>query len=318
MKIIILLFIALSTSHISFAQSAHLFGQKISDTVTLFAPGIISDEFSNRDMTISPDGNELYYTIQHSNGALSFIMHMKKENNKWSKAEVAVFSGKYNDLEPAFSPNGNQLFFSSNRPLNGKGDSIKDYDLWCIHKVSGKWGVPVNLGSIVNSSKDEFYPSVSKNGTIYFTRDMGKAKEDIVFAQYRNGQYDSARSLPSQINTDGFEFNAFVSPDEDYIIFSGYNRPDGFGSADLYLSIRDEKGEWNVARNLGNKINSSFLDYCPFVSFDKKYFFFTSKRNRIKSPMKSPLNFKQLKNLLQNPQNGSDDIYCIDFNTIKM
>ncbi len=317
MKIIILLFIALSTSHIS-AQSGNIFGQQISDTVILFAPGIISDEFSNRDMAISPDGNELFYTIQHSNGALSFIMHMKKENNKWSKAEVAVFSGKYNDLEPAFSPNGNQLFFSSNRPLNGKGDSIKDYDLWCIHKVSGKWGVPVNLGNIINSSKDEFYPSLSKNGTIYFTRDMGKAKEDIVFAQYRNGQYDSARSLPPQINTDGFEFNAFVSPDEDYIIFSGYNRSDGFGSADLYLSIKDAKGEWSAAKNLGNKINSSFLDYCPFVSFDKKYFFFTSKRNGIKSPMKTPLNFKQLKAVLLNPQNGLDDIYCIDFNAIKM
>ena len=86
----------------------------------LFAPGIVSDQYGNRDMAISPNGDELFYTIQYRGGfAFSVIMHSKKVNNKWSSPEVAFFSGQYNDEEPAFSPDGTKLYFSSNRPITG-------------------------------------------------------------------------------------------------------------------------------------------------------------------------------------------------------
>ena len=146
---------------------------------------------------------------------------------------------------------------------------------------------------------------------------MRKTKEDIVFTRNINGKYDSIQRLPKEINTDGFEFNAFVSPDEDYIVFSGYNRADGFGSADLYISRKDENGKWIQAKNMGSKINSPFLDYCPFISFDGKSFFFTSKRNKIKSPMKNAVDFKQLENILTSPANGADDIYWIKWDALK-
>ena len=311
MKYSVTLFAFLLAGLVCSAQVHEYLNEKPPDSIALFGPGKVSDEFSNRDMAISPDGTELFYTIQHGNGALSFVMYIKKENNKWTSPEVAFFSGKYNDLEPAFSFDGNKLYFSSNRPLDNKNDSVKDYDIWSVSKSAGKWEAPVNLGRVVNSNKDEFYPSVSRGGNIYFTRDMEKSKEDIVVCYFKNGEYDSAQSLPPAINSAGFEFNAFVSPDEQYIIFSGHNRSDGFGSADLYISKRNKAGEWIKAENLGKKINSAALDYCPFVSSDNKYFFFTSKRSRIKSPMKNKLNFKELKQLLNNSKNGLDDIYWI-------
>src|SRR5205823_2129770 len=77
--------------------------QPPSHTPVLFAPDIISNEFGNRDMAISPNGDELFYTIQYGRGLISVVMHSKKNNGKWSTPEVASFSGIYNDLEPAFS-----------------------------------------------------------------------------------------------------------------------------------------------------------------------------------------------------------------------
>ncbi len=50
-----------------------------SDTPGIFAPGIISDGFANRDMSISPDGNDLFYTIQWYFGLYSVIFHSQKK-----------------------------------------------------------------------------------------------------------------------------------------------------------------------------------------------------------------------------------------------
>src|SRR5690242_11058049 len=140
-----------------------------SDMPVLFAPDIISNEFGNRDMAISPKGDELFYTIQYGRGLISVIMHSKKINGKWSEPQVASFSGVYNDLEPAFSFDGLKLFFVSNRALNNEGKP-KDYDVWFVTNQNGEWINPQNVGAPVNSDKDEFYPSLAKNGDIYFTR----------------------------------------------------------------------------------------------------------------------------------------------------
>src|SRR6478735_5026823 len=94
------------------------------DTPKVFGPGIISDGFSNRDMALSPDGNDLYYTLQWSYGLFSVILHSKKINGEWTKPETASFSGRFNDLEPAYSPDGQKLYFTSNRSLPGS-DSVK-------------------------------------------------------------------------------------------------------------------------------------------------------------------------------------------------
>src|SRR5436190_7033927 len=75
-----------------------------SDTPEIFAPGIISDQYGNRDITISPGGDELFFTLQYSRGLISAILYSQKINGKWTSPEVASFSGLYNDLEPAFSP----------------------------------------------------------------------------------------------------------------------------------------------------------------------------------------------------------------------
>src|SRR5215218_5747782 len=81
----------------------------------VFAPNFISDGFENRDMTISPKGDELFFTIQHK--AFSVIMYSKKTGSTSSQPQVADFSGRFKDLEASFSAEGNKIFFSSNRPL---------------------------------------------------------------------------------------------------------------------------------------------------------------------------------------------------------
>ena len=222
------------------------------DSIKLFAPGTISNEFGNRDMAISPDGNEIFYTMQYARGLISVIMHTKKINGKWSTPEVASFSGIYNDLEPAFSFDGTKLFFVSNRALNNEGKT-KDYDIWFVTKENGDWVQPGNVGAPVNSEKDEFYPSITKQGNIYFTRAVEGREEDILFSRFLNGKYEDPKALPNAINSVNDEFNAFIDPNEQFIIFSVYGRKDDNGGGDLYMSKKNEKGEWMQAVNLAQQ-----------------------------------------------------------------
>ena len=279
----------------------------------LFAPNEISDELGNRDMAISPSGDEVFYTNQYRGGVFSTIMYSKKNNGKWSKPEVANFCSRFNDLEPAFSPDGRKLYFASSRPTNG--EEQKDYDIWFVTKEKGIWGNPKNLGAPVNTAKDEFYPSIAQTGNIYFTREMVGMGEDIVVCKANGSTYDSARSLPT-INSLGGEFNAFVDPAERYIIFTGYKRNGNIGTGDLFISRKNEKGEWGDGINLGEKVNTGGITYCPFISPDKKYFFFTSSRGIFKPPFTEKQKIGQLKKIINGPMNGWDNIYWMNADSV--
>ncbi len=231
-------------------------------------------QFSVRDFALSPKQDELFITVESNKNIFSSILHLTKDGKKW-KVELAPFSGTYGDIEPTFSPDGNTLYFASNRPLQ-KDSAIKDFDIWKTEKIKGIWSEPENLGAPINTDANEFYPAVTTNGKLYFTaayKENAVGKEDIWMSRLENGIYTTPVALPETVNSTLYEFNAFVSPDDSYIIFTSYGREDDFGGGDLYISKKDAKGEWLAAKNLGAKINSKGLDYCPFVSFDKKVSF---------------------------------------------
>ncbi|MFC0513908.1 hypothetical protein ACFFGT_06845 [Mucilaginibacter angelicae] len=313
---LILLFIFMLITGSGFAQVTYPDASLPADTPRLFAEGILTDGLSNRDFTISPKGDEIFFTLQQPRFITSTILQIQKKNGKWGKPEVAPFSGRYRDLEASFSPDGQTVYFSSDRPVN---DTItkKDFDIWRVKRdKNGKWGQPENLSPEVNSAKSEYYPSVAKSGNLYFTveADYGKGSEDIVVCKPTATGYSKPESLPEAVNTKYDEFNAFIDPDEQFIMFSCYGRTDDLGRGDLYISHKDKSGNWLPAKHLPAPINSTALDYCPFISADKKYMIFTS--NRINSQLSNgkTKSYQQLQPLLNSPGNGWDDIYWVKFN----
>lgn len=278
------------------------------DTIAVFEPGLISDGFDNRDMTLSPDGNELFYTIQYENKR-SYIMHAVFSNGQLQEPKIAWFSGVYKDLEAAFSPDGNEIYFASDRPLI-PGDKAADYNIWKLTRTSNGWTQPVALDSTINTKKDEFYPSIAASGNLYFTRDNGPSLEDIWVAAKNGDTYHPAIPMGDVVNSKGYDFNAYVNPEEEFIVFTSYKRPDDLGSGDLYIS-RKKDGHWQPAIHLDERINSTAIDYCPFVSPDGNYFYFTSARLNGTLPRDSITTKSELNKLLGGPGSGSDDIYRV-------
>ena len=189
----------------------------------MFGAGGISTLINERDFALSPDGREIYYTIYTPKSSFQTIVSCSRQKDgKWTKPEVVSFAGEFSDLEPAFSADGQTLYFSSNRPTSGNGDTKKDFDIWKVKRVGGGWSKPENLGEPVNTSADEFYPSITKSGNLYYTAAYagGPGKEDIYVATLKDQQYQKPVPLDTTVNSRLYEFNAFVSPDEKFILFT--------------------------------------------------------------------------------------------------
>ena len=96
-------------------------------------------------------------------------------------------------------------------------------------------------------------------------------------AAAKGSGFEDPVELPEAVNADG-GYNSLVAPDESYLIFSTQRDGDGFGEGDLYISFRNPDDTWTKAMNMGPSVNSFALDYCPGLSSDGKYFFFSSRR----------------------------------------
>ena len=82
--------------------------------------------------------------------------------------------------------------------------------------------------------------------------------------------------VPPPINSESGVGDVFVSPDERYIVLS-LGRPPSIGRSDLFVSFRSKDGNWGEPIHLGAAINSTETDYCPMVTPDGRYLFFSRR-----------------------------------------
>ncbi|WP_440120581.1 TolB family protein [Tenacibaculum sp. Ill] len=282
----------------------------------LFLPELFNGLPNVRDFSMSKNQDEFYFTVESYLKEYSFIAYSKKVNGEWKKPEVVSFSGQYKDLEPFLSPDGLKLFFASNRNNNDSGEVKKDMDIWYVTRksFSDNWSKPISVGPIINTSANEFYPSVTEKGDLFFTAEYenSKGKEDIYVSRLVNGKYTASVPLGSGVNSDKYEFNAFVAPDESFIIFTSYGRKDDLGRGDLYLSKKGNNNEWLPAKHLTN-LNSKKLDYCPFVDLTNNKIYYTTSKSAITSKLNEKKSFEEIIDFIKNAPNGLSRIYVTYF-----
>jgi len=171
------------------------------------------------------------------NNPQSTIVFSVRREGRWTPEQVAAFSGRFADVDAFFSPDGKSLFFSSDRPTPARGRG--DFDLWRVDAEGAGWGEPVHLGEAVNSGKDELYPSVDNDGTLYFG--SNRDGQFDVWRSHRgaDGRYGAPERLDAAINTPGYwEFNPEISPDGNTLLFVGLHRPDGHSIGDIHARPR--------------------------------------------------------------------------------
>ena len=137
---------------------------------------------------------------------------------------------------------------------------------------------PVNMGDSINTEVPEYYPTLTIDANkLIFTRRVNNSNEDFYESNWKGDHWSKAESLPGNINTNFNEGAQNISQDGQWLLFTGCNFPQGFGSCDLYISYLTNDG-WSTPENLGNTVNSEFWESAPSLSPDKRDLYFASNR----------------------------------------
>ncbi len=184
-----------------------------------------------------------------------------------------------NDYAPVLSSDGNKLIFTSRR-AGGVG-ILKDVDnkyfedLWISTFDGEKWTTPQNMGPKINSETHESNLCLSPNNEdlyIYKTENAG----DIFLAKKVYDEWEEPKSLGEPINTQYKEVSAFETTDGNKLFISS-DRPGGIGITDIYVSQRNEEGQWGEPVNLGDQINTEYDEEGPFFVSESNTLYFSSK-----------------------------------------
>ena len=239
----------------------------------IFAPGIVTTNDKNElNAAFSPRGDEFYYAVYNPKPVdTCMIMVSRQENGFWTRPQVAPFSGKGVDVDMAFGPDGNQLYFCSVR-----GES--KHDIWVVDRQKDNtWSEPNKLASLINTLEGETFPTITRTGRMYFSalRPEGLGGKDVYYSDTVAGDHTKPINLGSDVNSPYEEGDTFVAPDESYMIISSAGRPDSLGASDLYVSFKKRDSTWTTPENLGDSINTQMFEYSPMVSPDGLYLFFS-------------------------------------------
>ena len=146
---------------------------------------------------------------------------------------------------------------------------------------------PVTMGNAINTSDDEYWPSITVDGqTLMFTRqpsakNIGSSRElfqeDFYISYFINGSWQKAFNAGSPLNTRQNEGAQTLASNGRYMYFTACDRTGGSGSCDIYFSVFNG-GRWSEPYNLQAPVNTSHWESQPSISADGKTLFFSSSR----------------------------------------
>ena len=189
-----------------------------------------------------------------------------------------------------------------------------------MERVGDGWSEPINPGPPINSEHQEFYPSLTTDGTLYFksNRPGGSGLGDIYRSRLVDGEYREAELLPAPVNTEDSEGDALIASDESFLIITGRAlQPPESRDYDLYVSFRRSDDSWTERIWLGEKVNSDQGETRPTLSPDGRYFFVTSRRATWAPGERE--SYDELHNRWTQPAfgHGHGDIYWVDARLIE-
>jgi tetratricopeptide (TPR) repeat protein len=210
----------------------------------LKTPSFLRSELSNSSnegpIAYAPDGKWVAITrnnfvdgtrhIPSSGMEMSLYIAEVSANGDWVNAIPFPHNGSdYSNGYPCFSPDGQALYFASNRE-----DSYGGYDLYVSFRVGNTWSYPENLGGLVNTSGNEITPFYDGN-SLYFASDWhpGFGGYDIFKSDRLGTRWGNPTHTGSGVNSPRDDYG-FVY---DFINNIGYfvsNRVGGKGLEDIY------------------------------------------------------------------------------------
>lgn len=179
--------------------------------------GSLNTKWNDGPVSVTNDGNAVYYGTESFNESGEFIKDKKKrlkygkmflykavkDGDKWTSGKPLSFNNKeYSVRNPAISKDGKTLYFSSDM-LGGIGGE----DIWKVSVDGDSYGTPVNLGNKINTEGDESFPYVTDSNMLYYSSNglQGFGGFDVYRTDLSKG--DTPENLGQPVNTEKDDFS---------------------------------------------------------------------------------------------------------------
>lgn len=216
-------------------------------------------------LVFSPDGKLAMWHREHPQYGVE-IVESRLVGGTWTAPVRVPFATPYVEFDPFIALDGRTIYYTSHRPLTGT-EQKADGDLWVVKRnANGTYTTPVRLGANINTDANEFFPSQTLDGTLYWNSD----REDNVGAwdlwRTRNITSASAELVPGELNTGIWEFNPSPTPLGTLMAFGSLD-PDPLAPySDVFFSLR-LRGEYTAGINAGPCINTELEEYHPTIDW---------------------------------------------------
>jgi hypothetical protein len=198
----------------------------------------ITSSFNDGPATFNENGDIIYYS--RNNFIDNSLKSINNASNKIGIYSAKFINGKWDSIQPfqhnnllylfgtpALTPNGERIYFSSDMPGGFGG-----MDLYYCDKHHNEWESPVNMGPLINTTKNESFPFANKSDKLYFASDghNGFGGKDLYYTQEVNGKWLAPVHLDSTINSSADEYGLVT----DSICNDGYFSTNRLKSDDIF------------------------------------------------------------------------------------
>ncbi len=237
-----------------------------------------SAELENQaGLTLSPNGNTAFWVEWSGKWGSPatgrrVIYTARRKDNVWGEAKPASFFQQHSNDDPFVSPDGQWLYFVSDRPSDA-ADQTRDANIWRYNLRTA--GAPEYLA--VNSDAEEYSPVVTASGALYFASDRngGVGRGDLYRAAVKDSSFAQPALLGPAVNSETGEWNLWVSAGETDLIFEASSRTTNVSvPGDLYYSWQTSSG-WTPALPI-KQLNTTNSDLLPRLHPNGETLFYTS------------------------------------------
>ncbi len=181
----------------------------------VFSPGT-SFSYPCESITFSNDFNLMYFTKLSEKDNKEKIYMAKftsigKKRQGWQSEllplEFCTDNASYS--HPALSPDGNIMIFASDK----KG-SFGGMDLFISMKIGEKWSPAENLGNLINTAGNEFFPFLDSDNNLFFSSDglAGYGGYDIFTCKFNGRDWNKPINLSPRINSVNDDIAFTINP----------------------------------------------------------------------------------------------------------
>lgn len=213
----------------------------------------------------------LFFAIQLSGQDL---MHVR----------IDSINSPYDEFNPVLSPDGNTLYVTRQGHAQNIAGVIDLGDIWYANKTEQGWTSLRHVGEVINHQGLNGVVGFSSDGTRmyllnYFESDGdggGSLRNGISVSRLENGEWTPPERLAIKyFQNRSSHLSATISRDEKVLIMSMESFTTE-GNEDLYVSFKEESGEWTQPESLGLTINTYGQEWTPFLADDNRTLYFSS------------------------------------------